>query len=70
MNKEEEYSHHLFGNKNENNENYYNDYNNNDSKHNMKKINPNYVPFNEILVDIDKFLNDTKHKGFKFLPML
>ena len=70
MNKEEEYSHQLFGNKNENNENYYNDYNNNDSKHNRKKINPNYVPFNEIIVHIDKFLNDTKHKGFKFLPML
>ena len=71
INKEEEYSHHLFENKNEKNENYYYDYNrNNDSKHNRKKINSNYVPFNEIIVDIDKFLNDTEHKGFKFLPML
>ncbi|HVP81828.1 MAG TPA: hypothetical protein VMS35_02195 [Nitrososphaeraceae archaeon] len=71
INKEEEYSHHLFENKNEKNENYYSDYNsNNDSKHNRKKINPNYVPFNEIIVDIDKFLNDTEHKGLKFLPML
>ncbi len=71
INKEEEYSHHLFENKNEKNENYYSDYNsNNDSKHNRNKINPNYVPFNEIIVDIDKFLNDTEHKGFKFLPLL
>lgn len=71
INKKEEYSHHIFENNNEKNENYYYDYNsNNDSKHNRKKINPNYVPFNEIIVDIDKFLNDTEHKGFKFLPML
>ena len=71
INKEDEYSHHLFENKNEKNENYYYDYNsNNDNKYNRKKINPNYVPFNEIIVDIDKFLNDTEHKGFKFLPML
>ena len=71
INKEEEYSHHLFENKNEKNGNYYYDYNsNNESKHNRKKINPNYVPFNEIIVDIDKFLNDTEHKGFKFLPLL
>ena len=71
INKEEEYSHHLFENKNEKNGNYYYDYNSsNDSKHNRKKINPNYVPFNEIIVDIDKFLNATEHKGFKFLPML
>ena len=70
INKEEEYSHHLFENKNEKNGNYY-DYNsNNDSKYNRKKINPNYVPFNEIIVDIDKFLSDTEHKGFKFLPLL
>ena len=69
MNKEEEYFHHLFENKNENNENYYNDYNHNDIKHNRRKINPNYVPFNEIIVDIDNFLNDTEHKGFKFLPL-
>ena len=42
INKEEEYSHHLFENKNEKNENYYYDYNsNNDSKYNRKKINPN-----------------------------
>ena len=41
MNKEEEYSHHLFENKNEKNENYYYDYNSNtDSKYNRKKINP------------------------------
>jgi hypothetical protein len=71
INKEDEYSHHLFEHKNEKNKNYYYDYNsNNDSKHNRNKINPNYVPFNEIIVDIDKFLNDTEHKGFKFLPML
>jgi hypothetical protein len=71
INKEEEYSHHLFENKNEKNGNYYYDYNgSNDSKHNRKKINPNYIPFNEIIVDIDKFLNDTEHKGFKFLPLL
>jgi hypothetical protein len=71
INKEEEYSHHLFENKSEPNRNYYYDYNSsNDSKHNRKKINPNYVPFNEIIVDIDKFLNDTEHKGFKFLPLL
>jgi hypothetical protein len=70
INKEQEYSHHLFENRNETNENYNYDYFSNKNSKHRKNINPNYVPFNEIIVDIDKFLNDTEHRGFKFLPIL
>ena len=70
INKEQEYSHHLFENRNETNKNYNYDYIGNKNSKHRKNINPNYVPFNEIIVDIDKFLNDTEHRGFKFLPIL
>jgi len=70
INKEQEYSYHLFENRNETNKNYNYDYIGNKNSKHRKNINPNYVPFNEIIVDIDKFLNDTEHRGFKFLPIL
>lgn len=37
-------------------------------KHNnIHNINPNVIPFFNIIVDINKFLNNTKYKGFKFV---
>lgn len=70
-NKEEEHSHNLFENQNEKDEKYYyySQFNNKNNNCDKEKIHSNFVPFNKILVDINKFLNDTKHKGFKFLPM-
>lgn len=70
-NKEEEHSHNLFENQNEKDEKYYyySQFNNKNNNCDKEKIHSNFVPFNKILVDINEFLNDTKHKGFKFLPM-
>jgi hypothetical protein len=70
-NKEEEHSHNLFENQNEKDENYYyySQFNNKNNNCDKEKSHSNFVPFNKILVDINKFLKDTKHKGFKFLPM-
>jgi hypothetical protein len=37
-------------------------------KHNnIHNINPNVIPFFNIIVDINKFLKNTKYKGFKFV---
>jgi hypothetical protein len=72
-NKEEEPSHNLVDHQNERDEKYFynSQFNNNNNNNNCEKeaIDSHFVPFNKILVDINKFLKDTKHKGFKFLPM-
>ena len=40
----------------------------NKKKHNnMPTINPNVILFSNIIVDINKFLKDTKYSGFKFV---
>lgn len=40
----------------------------NKKKHNnIHNINPNVIPFFNIIVDINKFLKDTQYRGFKFV---
>ena len=36
-------------------------------QNNIHNINPNVIPFFNIIVDINKFLKDTKYRGFKFI---
>jgi hypothetical protein len=68
-NKEEEHSHNLFENQHEQNEKYYH-YSQGNVKCDKKTIQSNFVPFNKILVDINKFLMDTQqHTSFKVLPI-
>ena len=77
--KKDEESHILFmdnmDNNNNNNNNMDNNYNskdnndiNNKNNNNIKNFNSNVIPFFNIIIDIDKFLKDTKHTGFKFVP--
>jgi len=68
-NKEEEPSHNLVDYENERDEKYCHNSQFNNNNCEKETIHSNFVPFNKILVDINKFLKDTKHKGFKFLPM-
>jgi hypothetical protein len=70
-NKKDEESHILFINENNINKNYnYFNQNNevNNNNINIQNVNSNVIPFFNIIVDIDKFLKDTKHTGFKFVP--
>lgn len=69
--KKDELSHILFidNNNRANNYNYSNDNNDiNNKNNNIPSFNSNVIPFFNIIVDIDKFLKDTKHTGFKFVP--
>jgi len=36
-------------------------------QNNIHNINPNVIPFFNIIVDINKFLKDTNYRGFKFI---
>jgi hypothetical protein len=45
-----------------------NDVINNSSSNNIQNVKSNVIPFFNIIIDIDKFLKNTKHTGFKFLP--
>jgi hypothetical protein len=45
-----------------------NDIINNNSSNNIQNVKSNVIPFFNIIIDIDKFLKNTKHMGFKFLP--
>jgi len=72
-NKKDEESRILFINNN-NMGKYYNYFNqnnevnnNNNNNSNIQNVNSNMIPFFNIIVDIDKFLKDTKHTGFKFV---
>ena len=40
---------------------------NNNNHNNIHNINPNVILFFNIIVDINKFLKDTKYRGFKFV---
>ena len=40
---------------------------NNKKQNNIHNINPNVIPFFNIIVDINKFLKDTNYRGFKFI---
>ena len=55
---DENYNNYLIDGKNEINKKKHN---------NIHNINPNVIPFFNIIVDINKFLNNTKYKGFKFV---
>ncbi|MGZ5510375.1 MAG: hypothetical protein ACXWFC_07860 [Nitrososphaeraceae archaeon] len=55
---DENYNNYLIDDKNEINNNNHNNI------HNLK---PNIIPFFNIIVDINKFLKDTKYRGFKFV---
>ncbi|HEX6647128.1 MAG TPA: hypothetical protein VF047_08110 [Nitrososphaeraceae archaeon] len=55
---DENYNNNLIDGKNEINKKKHN---------NIHNINPNVIPFFNIIVDINKFLNNTKYKGFKFV---
>ena len=55
---DENYNNYLIDDKNEINNNNHNNI------HNFK---PNIIPFFNIIVDINKFLKDTKYRGFKFV---
>ncbi|MGZ5486128.1 MAG: hypothetical protein ACXWFB_09510 [Nitrososphaeraceae archaeon] len=55
---DEYYNNYLIDDKNEINNNNHNNI------HNLK---PNIIPFFNIIVDINKFLKDTKFRGFKFV---
>lgn len=54
----ENYNNYLIDDKNEINNNNHNNI------HNLK---PNIIPFFNIIVDINRFLKDTKYRGFKFV---
>ena len=67
--KKDEESHILFIDNNNIDNNYnYSKHNNGINNNNIKNFNSNVIPFFNIIVDIDKFLKDTKHTGFKFVP--
>ena len=55
---DENYNNYLIDGKNEINKKKHN---------NIHNINPNVIPFFNILVDINKFLKDTQYRGFKFV---
>lgn len=55
---DENYNNYLIDGKNEINNKKY--------KH-IHNINPNVIPFFNIIVDINKFLKDTQYRGFKFV---
>ena len=40
---------------------------NKNKQNNIHNINPNVIPFFNIIVDINKFLKDTNYRGFKFI---
>lgn len=40
---------------------------NNDNHNNIHNLKPNIIPFFNIIVDINRFLIDTKYRGFKFV---
>ena len=66
--KKDEESHILFIDNNNIDNNYNYKHNNGINNNNIKNFNSNVIPFFNIMVDIDKFLKDTKHTGFKFVP--
>lgn len=55
---DENYNNYLIDDKNEINNNNHNNI------HNLK---PNIIPFFNIIVDINRFIKDTKYRGFKFV---
>ncbi|MGI9011198.1 MAG: hypothetical protein ACR2F1_08435 [Nitrososphaeraceae archaeon] len=55
---DENYNNYLIDDKNEINNNNHN---------NIHSLKPNIIPFFNIIVDINKFLKDTKYRGFKFV---
>lgn len=55
---DENYNNYLIDGKNEINNKKYK---------NIHNINPNVIPFFNIIVDINKFLKDTQYRGFKFV---
>lgn len=55
---DENYNNYLIDGKNEINKKKHN---------NIHNINPNVIPFFNIIVDINKFLKDTHYRGFKFV---
>ena len=70
-NKKDEESHILFtdNKKMDENGNYFIEKENvNINNTNIQNANSNVLPFFNIIVDIDKFLKDIKHTGFKFVP--
>jgi hypothetical protein len=70
-NKKDEESHILFtdNKKMDENSNYFIEKKNvNINNTNIQNANSNVLPFFNIIVDIDKFLKDIKHTGFKFVP--
>ncbi len=70
-NKKDEESHTLFTDKKnmDKNNNYFIEKENvNINNSSIQNENSNVLPFFNIIVDIDKFLKDTKHTGFKFVP--
>ena len=40
---------------------------NNNNHNNIHNLKPNIIPFFNIIVDINRFLKDTKYRGFKFV---
>ncbi|HEX2407812.1 MAG TPA: hypothetical protein VHJ38_11480 [Nitrososphaeraceae archaeon] len=70
-NKKDEESHILFtdNKKMDENSNYFIEKKNvNINNTNIQNANSNVLPFFNIIADIDKFLKDIKHTGFKFVP--
>jgi hypothetical protein len=70
-NKKDEESHILFtdNKKMDENSNYFIEKENvNINNTNIQNANSNVLPFFNIIADIDKFLKDIKHTGFKFVP--
>lgn len=70
-NKKDEESHILFTDKKnmDKNNNYFIEKENvNINNSSIQNANSNVLPFFNIIVDIDKFLKDIKHTGFKFVP--
>ncbi|MGE5635304.1 MAG: hypothetical protein ACM3VV_08720 [Deltaproteobacteria bacterium] len=70
-NKKDEESHILFtdNKKMDENSNYFIEKENvNINNSSIQNANSNVLPFFNIIVDIDKFLKDIKHTGFKFVP--
>ncbi|HEX7143366.1 MAG TPA: hypothetical protein VF222_12900 [Nitrososphaeraceae archaeon] len=55
---DENFNNYLIDDKNENNNNNHN---------NIHNLTLNIIPFFNIIVDINKFLKDTKYRGFKFV---
>jgi hypothetical protein len=55
---DENYNNYLIDDKNEIN---------NNNQCNIHNLKPNIIPFFNIIVDINKFLKDTKYRGFKFV---